>query len=39
MEKILIVDDEESILAPLGEMLKGEGFRVRAFDNPLKARL
>ena len=37
MEKILIVDDEESILAPLEEMLKGEGFRVRAFDNPLKA--
>ena len=37
MEKILILDDEESILAPLEEMLKGEGFRVRAFDNPLKA--
>ena len=37
MTKILIVDDEESILAPLEEMLSGEGYRVRAFDNPLKA--
>ena len=37
MAKILIVDDEESILAPLEEMLKGEGYRVRAFDSPLKA--
>ena len=37
MQKILIVDDEESILAPLEEMLKGEGYRVRAFSDPLKA--
>ena len=37
MEKILIVDDEHSILEPLEEMLKGEGYRVRAFDNPIKA--
>ena len=37
MTKILIVDDEESILAPLEEMLSGEGYRVRSFDNPLKA--
>ena len=37
MTKILIVDDEESILAPLEEMLKGEEYRVRAFDSPLKA--
>ena len=37
MTKILIVDDEESILAPLEEMLSGEGYRVRAFANPLKA--
>ena len=39
MTKILIVDDEESILAPLEEMLSGEGYRVRAFDNPLKLSL
>ena len=37
MEKILIVDDEDSILEPLEEMLKGEGYRVRAFNNPIKA--
>ena len=37
MQKILIVDDEESILLPLEEMLKGEGYRVRAFSNPMKA--
>ena len=37
MTKILIVDDEESILAPLNEMLSGEGYRIRAFDDPLKA--
>ena len=37
MEKILIVDDEHSILEPLEEMLKGEGYRVRTFDNPIKA--
>ena len=37
MTKILIVDDEESILSPLEEMLTSEGYRVRAFDNPQKA--
>ena len=34
MTKILIVDDEESILAPLNEMLSGEGYRIRACDDP-----
>ena len=37
MSKILIVDDEIEILNPLEEMLKEEGFEVRAFTNPLKA--
>ena len=37
MTKILIVDDEIEILNPLEEMLKEEGFQVRAFTNPLKA--
>ncbi len=37
MTKILIVDDEIEILNPLEEMLKEEGFHVRAFTNPLKA--
>jgi DNA-binding response OmpR family regulator len=37
MSKILIVDDEAEILNPLEEMLKEEGFEVRAFTNPLKA--
>ena len=37
MEKILIVDDEDSILEPLEEMLKGEGYRVQAFNSPIKA--
>lgn len=37
MTKILIVDDEESILSPLEEMLTSDGYRVRAFDNPQKA--
>ena len=37
MSKILIVDDEAEILKPLEDMLKEEGFEVRAFTNPLKA--
>ena len=37
MSKILIVDDEIEILNPLEEMLKEEGFEVRAFTNSLKA--
>jgi len=37
MSKIVIVDDDIEILNPLEEMLKDEGFEVRAFSNPLKA--
>ena len=37
MAKILLVDDEIEILNPLQEMLEEEGFKVRAFTNPIQS--
>lgn len=37
MKRIILVDDELEILAPVEEMLLDEGYSVRSFSNPLKA--
>ena len=35
--RILLVDDDPSILEPLASMLEAEGFNVRSFTDPEKA--
>ena len=37
MTTIIIVDDDEEILAPLEQMLSAEGYVVKAFSSSLKA--
>ena len=37
MATIIIVDDEEEILEPLGGMLSSEGYNVKAFSSSVKA--
>ena len=37
MTTIIIVDDDEEILAPLEKMLSAEGYFVKAFSSSLKA--
>lgn len=36
-EKILLIDDEESVIKVEGEMLKSLGYRVDAFKSPIEA--
>ena len=37
MATIIIVDDEKEILEPLDEMLRSEGYNVKAFSSSVKA--
>ena len=37
MATIIIVDDEKEILEPLEEMLRSEGYDVKAFSSSVKA--
>ena len=37
MATIIIVDDEKEILEPLEEMLRSEGYNVKAFSSSVKA--